>query len=252
VIVHIEPRKSVLSRADPLSQKKEQYIAANIDQVLITLSVVNPPLKAPIVDRYIIASERGGMVPVIIVNKVDLLASASDDEKVVYNEFLRAYRQAGFTVIPVSAETGEGLDILRDAMAEKASVFSGPSGTGKSSLINAMTGTTLPVGRTVGRTKKGAHTTTKAHLVPLEFGGWCIDTPGVKSFGVWDLKAEEIAPYFPEIYELGRSCKYPDCQHIQEEGCAVQEGVNDGTISPIRYGSYCYLVLSVKEKHVKR
>lgn len=258
IIAHVKPRKTSLSRADNLSRRKEQLIAANIDQVLITVSVVNPPIKPSLVDRYIIATEKGGMKPVIVVNKIDLLRDESlppeilEPEKAIYEEFLAGYAIAGLSVISVSTVTGEGLEELKLAMHDKASVFSGQSGVGKSSLINAMTGLDLKIGETVDKTRKGSHTTTTAQLIPLEFGGWCIDTPGIKSFGVWDLKKEEIEGYFSEIHDVGLNCKFPDCTHTHEEQCAVIQALENGEISFVRYESYQALIESVGSEHLRR
>ena len=253
----VEPRKTVLSRADNLSRRKEQLIAANIDQVMITVSVMAPPLKSAIIDRYIIATRKGGMQPIILVNKIDLLQDDSQDEvlleqqKEMYEAFLEAYGPQE-TVIAISASTGEGMDELRAVMKDKSSVFSGQSGVGKSSLINAITGLDLKVGQIVEKTQKGSHTTTTANLLPLSFGGWCIDTPGIKSFGVWDLKKEDILPYFPEIHIGGVKCKYPNCTHTNEPECAVLKLVEDGEISWLRYQSYVVLMDSVSREHVRR
>lgn len=256
IINQIEPRFSVLSRADNITRRKEQLIAANIDQVLITASVVEPQLKPALIDRYIIAAHKGKMTPIIVINKIDLLeATESEDvlhENELYEEAIRAYASADIRVIPVSASTGEGIDALKEAMKDKASVFSGQSGTGKSSLINMVTGLNLNVGDVVGRTKKGAHTTTTARLVPLSFGGWCIDTPGIKSFGIWDLQKDEIEEYFNEIFEHGKGCKFPDCTHTHEAGCAVHLAVEKGQISMLRYESFITLMATVTQKYLRR
>lgn len=250
-IAHVEPRKSVLSRADNLSRKKEQLIAANIDQVLITVSVVIPPLKPTLIDRYIIAARKGGMEPVIVVNKIDLLPD-HPEEKELYDTMLAAYQGLNVPIISVSATTGEGLDLLKEAMQDKASVFSGQSGVGKSSLINATTGLNLLIGDVVEKTRKGAHTTTQARLLRLTFGGWCIDTPGIKSFGLWDLHPSEIEQYYSEINSWGEGCKYPNCSHLQEPGCVVIKAVEDGEISPLRYASYQHLMDTIAKEHKKR
>lgn len=255
VIAHVKPRHSILSRADNLSRRKEQLIAANIDQVLITTSVVDPELKPPLIDRYIIATDKGNMTPIIIVNKIDLLSEDTEQaevERIMYEELLKAYAKAGVKVIPVSTRTGEGLEELRQVMRNKASVFSGQSGVGKSSLINAITGMDLRVGETVEKTKKGSHTTTTTQLIPLEFGGWCIDTPGIKSFGVWNLDKDEIEAYFPEIHTCGLDCKFVDCTHSHEENCAVLKAVEEETISPMRYESYQALMQTINDEHVRR
>jgi len=258
LIAQVETRRTVLSRAENLSRRKEQLIAANIDQVLITVSVVSPELKAPLIDRYIIATLKGGMDPIIVVNKIDLLtapdqdAAIQENDREIYEELLVAYQAAGIRVISVSVETGEGIDLLKEVMKDKSSVFSGQSGVGKSSLINAVTGQNLRIGAMVGKTNKGSHTTTMAHLIPLEFGGWCIDTPGIKSFGVWDLDKEEIENYFPEIFSCGNACRFPDCSHLHEVGCVVKDAVEQGKISWLRYQSYQMLRQSAAEDHHRR
>lgn len=256
-IVHIEPRRTVLSRADNLSRRKEQLIAANIDQVIITGSVLLPPLKPSLLDRYVIAACRGGLKPLIVINKIDLLNDFPDEqmrisEKELFEHLLVAYKSADIPLIAISTVTGEGMDSLRSAMEGKSSVFSGQSGVGKSSLINRITGLDLRVGAMVDKTGKGTHTTTSARLVPLEFGGWCIDTPGIKSFGIWDLKKEDIQQYFSEISRVGQSCYFPDCSHFHEENCAVRNAVEAGEISLIRFYSYQSLMISSSEKHQRR
>lgn len=257
LIAHVEPRRTILSRAENLSRRKEQLIAANIDQVMITVSVVSPPLKPSLVDRYIIATQKGGMEPVIVVNKIDLLENSERDpaiaaENELYHDFLKAYQAAGILVISISAETGEGLELLKQEMKDKSSVFSGQSGVGKSSLINVVAGKNLRVGGLVEKTNKGTHTTTTAQLIPLESGGWCIDTPGIKSFGVWDLDREVVEHYFPEIFNCGTNCKFPDCSHLHEAGCAVVSAVEKGEIAWMRYESYQTLMHSLLEGHFRR
>ena len=258
----IEPRRSVLSRADNLSRRKEQIIAANIDQVLITVSVIEPPLKASLIDRYIIAARKGNLTPVIIINKVDLLRELTDEieidpgtletEEQIFKEVLAAYTNLGLPVIAVSTVTGEGIETLKNQMKDKSSVFSGQSGVGKSSLINATTGMALEIGEIVEKTKKGTHTTTTTNLLPLEFGGWCIDTPGIKSFGVWELEKGEVEQYFSEIFEYGRGCRFPNCSHTHESGCAVHLAVDKGQISLLRFDSYLSLMESVGSIHLRR
>lgn len=240
----VEERKSVLSRQEHLRRRQKQLLAANIDQVLITVSVLQPILKPSLVDRYIIAAYKGGMQPVILLNKIDLLEEESPESELCVL-FIKTYHALNIPVIALSAETGEGIEELKRQMKDKASVFSGQSGVGKSSLINAMTGLSLPIGEMVEKTSKGSHTTTTARLIPLEFGGWCIDTPGIRSFGVWDLQREDLKNYFPEIDEISTLCKYPNCSHSHEPGCALEEALNEGKISPLRVESYLKLLEEV-------
>jgi len=248
-IAFVEPRKSTLIRAETLSHQKMQLIAANIDQVLITVSVEAPPLRPSIIDRYIIATKKGNMEPVVLINKIDLL---TEEEKALYHQVLEAYRAIDIPVIPLSAKTEEGINPLKEVMKDKASVFSGQSGVGKSSLINAMTGLDLEVGETVEKTKKGAHTTTRASLIHLDFGGWVIDTPGIKSFGIWDINEEELKEYFPEFEAFAGRCKFPNCTHHHEPDCQVKKAVEVGDIASIRYKSYLALMEEIEEKHLRR
>ncbi len=251
VIAQIEERYSFLSRADNLSRNKEQLIAVNIDQVLITASVVLPSLKFSLIDRYIIAAQKGNMIPILVINKIDLLPS-SPEEQTLFDEFVNVYRSLHFTVLTISATTGEGIDALKKVMQGKTSVFSGQSGVGKTSLINSVTGTQLATGEMVMRTKKGSHTTTTTQLVPLKGGGFCVDTPGIKSFGLWDFQTDEVAAYFPEIFAVSGQCKYLDCAHLNEPDCAVKKAVEEEKISSLRFASYCALMSSLSEEHCQR
>ncbi len=258
LIAHVQPRYSVLSRADNLSRRKEQLIAANIDQVLITASLFEPIVKSSLIDRYVIAARKGNMVPIIIINKIDLLESADLDADLLakglylLEEMVKAYKTIGIPLLAVSSVTGQGIAELKAIMQNKASVFSGQSGVGKSSLINTVAEKSLQVGEIVSRTQKGCHTTTTTNLLSLSFGGWCIDTPGIKSFGVWDLKKEEIENYFSEIHHYGLQCKFPNCSHLHESDCAVQQALEKGELSLLRYESYATLIESTFQKHVRR
>jgi ribosome biogenesis GTPase len=239
----IAPRKSLLSRADHLLKRNEQLLAANIDQVLITVSAAFPDLKPALIDRYIIASEKGSMTPILLINKIDLLDEERFEKDIpLYEETKKTYQDLGYKVISLSCKTNEGLAELKELMKDKISVFSGQSGTGKSSLINKVTGLDLSVGELTKKTLKGGHTTTQAKLVKLPFGGFCIDTPGIRSFGVWGLEKDEVKHYFQEFEKFSPDCKYPDCTHTQEPNCRVIEAVEEGLISALRYDSYLKLL----------
>jgi ribosome biogenesis GTPase / thiamine phosphate phosphatase len=258
VICSIEERKSILSRPDPISQKREKLIAVNIDQVLITASVMLPPLKPPLIDRYVIAAMKGNMKPLVVINKIDLLAHPPDqcdaafieEERRLWAEFLEAYQH--LPIFPVSTVTHEGIEVLKEAMHGKTSVFSGQSGVGKSSLINALIGSSLKVGEIVEKTKKGSHTTTTALLLPLEGGGFCVDTPGIKSFGLWEATRQDIQNAFSEILAVAQDCKFPDCSHREEPECAVKGAVESGKISRLRFASYSALIESLNIEYRQR
>lgn len=253
-ILHVEERTSFLSRAETLSQRREQLLVANVDQLLITSSLLLPPLKPALIDRYVIAAQRGKIQPLLIINKADLLDHPeSGDERALLKEVEEAYAIASIPLLLVSAQTGQGLDELRSRMNQKASVFSGPSGVGKSSLINALLGTELATAPPIAHSRKGSHTTTRAQLLPLPTGGWIIDTPGIKSFGLWQLKEEEeLSSYFREIAQAACRCRFRNCSHHHEEGCAVLEALDKGQIHPLRYGSYSALLDEVRSIHRRR
>lgn len=255
VISYISPRHSILSRADNLRRNKEHIIAVNIDQVLITVSLFYPKLKPSLVDRYIIAAKKGDMKPVIVLNKTDLLENPPKDldpahiekEIQLYHEFIKAYKLLDIPLVEVSCVNKKGLDQLNHMMEKKASVFSGQSGVGKTSLINELLKLNLKTSEIVQKTHKGAHTTTTATLLPLENEGFCIDTPGIKSFGIWKIDTHDLQHYFTEFRAFSHQCKFQNCTHIHEPDCAVKEAVENSNISHLRYDSYYDLMTKPDE-----
>ena len=236
LLVDVEDRFSYLSRTD-IRGTKEQLIAVNIDQAIISVSVVNPALKPALVDRYLMAAERGNMLPIIAINKIDLLRESPEEED-LYHEFLAAYEPLGYPILSLSFQTGVGIDALRSLLQNKTSVFSGQSGVGKSSLLNACFGLNLKTGGLAQKTHKGSHTTTSAELISLPGGGYCVDTPGIRSFAIWNLQKDEILLHFKDISHFAGDCKFPDCSHTSEPGCAVIVALEEELISPMRYNSY--------------
>lgn len=243
-IIAIDHRKSFLSKKSPVHKKKEQYIACNIDYVLITASCIKPPLNLSLIDHFIIATRKGNMTPIILINKIDLLEKETPEE-LLYKEVFGIYKNLGFKILGVSAYSGEGINLLKKIMAGHSSVLAGESGVGKSSLINVLTGSSLATKNVTEKTWRGTHTTTNASLIPLKSGGWCIDTPGIQKFGIWDLQKEDLEIYFPEL--SAQVCYYPNCSHIHEPQCGVLEAVREKKISHLRYNSYINLMKAIDE-----
>jgi ribosome biogenesis GTPase len=249
-IVQVLPRHSILSRAEHFQRRTEQLIAVNVDQVLITTSVVLPVLKPALIDRYIIAAIRGKLTPIVVINKIDLLTLPSnffdsetiEKERALLKEVVAIYHSLEIPIFCVSTDTGEGLEELKQGMQGKISVFSGQSGVGKSSLINRLTGTELPIGPVIEKTRKGSHTTTTTTLLPVGKTGWCIDTPGIRSFEIWQVTKADVFAYFHDIQHFADACKYSDCSHMHEPGCSVKEALESGKISPLRFASYSALI----------
>jgi ribosome biogenesis GTPase len=230
MIERVEPRHGVLTRA---SRRREQVLVANVDQVAIVVSLVSPDLKPHLIDRYLAAAQQGGLKPVLCLNKIDLA------DPVELQPLVGAYSQLGIPVFLTSARTGQGIGRLRRQLRERSTVFSGQSGVGKSSLLNAVQpGLGLAVKSVSEVNNKGRHTTTYAQLIKLESGGWVVDTPGVRQLQLWDMIPEEVEGYFPEFRPFVPLCAFPDCTHTHETACAVKTAVVRRQISERRYHSY--------------
>ncbi len=233
IIERIEPRRGSLCRT---SRGRQHILVTNVDQVLIISSAAEPRLKPNLIDRLLIASEKATVRPIICINKVDLV------ERAELQPLVGVYSRMGYQVLLVSAETGFGLDRLRRTMTGCESVVAGQSGVGKSSLLNALDAELdLRVSEVSRENQKGRHTTTTARLFPLSFGGYVVDTPGIRQFQLWDVIPEEVASYYRDVRPYVSLCRYPDCTHTHEEDCAVKNAVADGRIDDRRYESYCHL-----------
>lgn len=231
----LERRNYVIRRSTNLS-RQSHVIAANVDQAVLAVSLYFPQIKLPFLDRILVTCEVYNVPAVIVLNKVDLYREFAADE---IADFRRIYEAAGYRVIEVSALTGEGIDELREACRDKVNLFSGESGVGKSSLIKALDPSLDPkVGRISEVHLQGKHTTSLYEMYRLSSGGYVIDTPGLRGFGLVDLEKEEIALYFPEMLKAAAGCRFTPCTHTHEPGCAVKQAVEDGTISAERYTSY--------------
>jgi ribosome biogenesis GTPase len=237
-LVQIYPRHSVLARPDPLHQHRQRLIAANVDVVIHVVSVKAPPLRPRLIDRFLIAIQRGGAQPVICVNKVDLLTDADRDVELAR---LAVYRDLGVPVIPCSSKTGEGMVELRKQVQGKLAALVGHSGVGKSSILNAVDTSLQLATNTLHKRGTGRHTTTASTLYDFGDGTYLIDTPGIREFGLWDLDRETLRGYFPELDEPAELCRFTNCTHVHEPNCEVKEQVERGEINAARYDTYARL-----------
>ncbi len=239
LIVRVEPRHGVLTRA---SRRREHVVVANVDQIVIVISLMEPELKPHLIDRYLAVAQQGQLKPVLCLNKADLA------DLVDLQPLIGGYAQLGIPVLLTSAQTGYGIGRLREQLRGRATVFSGQSGVGKSSLLNAVQpGMGLAVKTVSEVNNKGRHTTTYAQLIKLESGGWVVDTPGVRQLQLWDVRPAEVEGYFLDFRPYVPLCGFPDCTHTHEAGCAVKNAVARQQISPRRYHSYLGLYHGVAE-----
>ncbi|MFO0964822.1 MAG: ribosome small subunit-dependent GTPase A [Gemmataceae bacterium] len=229
-IERVEPRHGLLTRA---SKGREHVLVANVDQVVIVIALAQPALKPHLIDRYLCSAEQGHIKPIICLNKVDLV------DPVEFQPFVGYYSQLGIPIFLTSATTGAGIEPLRCLLKDRETVFSGQSGVGKSSLLNAIQpGLGLAVSTVSEVNDKGRHTTTTTHLLRLDFGGWVVDTPGIRQFALWDIAPEDVEGHFAEFRAFVPLCGFPDCTHTHEQRCAVKDAVARGLISERRYLSY--------------
>ena len=237
VVGEIEPRRNyIIRRASNLS-KEFQIIAANLDQAVLVATLTNPETSTTFIDRFLATAEAYQVPAVLVFNKIDLLDT--DEWHKRLDELKALYESIGYPVVTMSAATGEGADALRAQLAGKMSLLSGNSGVGKSSIINLLVPDAhVRVGDVSHTHHKGMHTTTFSELLDLPDGGAIIDTPGVKAFGTIDFERAEVAHYFPEIFKISDDCRFNNCTHTHEPGCAVLAAVEQGLIAPSRFTSY--------------
>lgn len=234
VIERVQPRRTCLSRPDVFYPHLRQVIVANVDQLLIVSSFREPAIWFELIDRYLIASARHGLKPVICLNKIDLASGET-----AYRQSMQPYLTLGYDVLFTSAVAGQGIDELRATLRNRGTVLAGLSGVGKSSLLNAVQpGLRLKTGLVGDRSHEGRHTTPKVSLLRLTVGGYVVDTPGIREFGLWDVSQEELDAYFREISAHAPGCRFPGCSHIHEPDCAVRAAVRRGEIAASRYDSY--------------
>jgi ribosome biogenesis GTPase len=236
VVTELHPRTSKLARIRGDRTRRSEFarneavLAANVDHAVIVASVVSPPFHPRLVDRYLVVCQYGGIAPVLCLNKCDLMTAVPD---------LTMYSKVNLPVVWASAQTGQGLDDLRAKLHGSTSVFTGHSGVGKSSLINALLGEDrLATGSVREADGRGRHTTSSSSLLRLDERSYVIDTPGIRSLGLWRMDAVTLRWYFPEFDPYSSSCQFRDCSHVHEPQCAVKRAVESGQIAPARYQSY--------------
>jgi ribosome biogenesis GTPase len=236
-IVGVEPRRSLLSRRVP-EGRGARPVAANVDQVVVVTAARNPDPVPQLIDRLLVLAEANSIPAAVVVNKTDLEPAPALSERI---------RAAGYPVHRTSTKSGEGIAELASALAGRTSVVTGPSGAGKSSLLNAVQpGLTLRTREVSARIGRGRHTTVSAVMIPLSTGGFLMDTPGFSEVGLWGIEPRDLAYCFPEMRPLVDECRYGDCRHVSEPGCAVRSGVNDRLVAPDRYESYRALLAEIE------
>lgn len=250
-ITEIMPRKNyIIRRASNLS-KEAHIIAANLDQTCLIVTLANPVTSTTFIDRFLSTAEAYRVKAIIVINKTDLLTDPEDAELLEAVTYL--YQSIGYDVIHTSARTGEGIDTLREALAGKTTLLSGNSGVGKSSLINdIIPGLELRTAEISATHQTGMHTTTFSEMFPLPDGGYIIDTPGVKGFGTIDYDKYEVAHFFPDIFRAAEECRYGNCTHTREPGCAVLQAVEDGRIAQSRYASYLSILDDIDHEKYRK
>ncbi len=240
VITAVQPRRNYIIRKSTNLSRQSHIIAANLDRAFIIATIDFPEIKLPFLDRLLVTCEVYNVPATIVLNKVDLYRESHAE---LLRAFHEIYEGAGYRIMEVSAKTGEGIDALREACNGNISLFSGVSGVGKSSLIKALDPSLEPrIGEISDVHLQGKHTTTFYEMYSLSSGGFIVDTPGLRGFGLVDLEKEEIAKYFPEMLEASEGCRFAPCTHTHEPGCAVKEAVEAGEISYDRYSSYLGMI----------
>lgn len=232
-IVGVEPRTTLLERRVP-EGRGTRPVAANIDEVFVVTATVDPAPIPQLIDRLLVVAEANSIPAAVVVNKVELDPG---------RELIQRCRKAGYLVYPTSARTGQGIEEFAAALKGRVSVVSGPSGAGKSSLLNAVQpGLKLRIGEISARVRRGKNTTVSAVMLPLEAGGFLVDTPGFSEVGLWGIEPRELASCFPEMRPFIGECRYGDCRHVSEPGCRIRAAVDAGEIQPDRLESYRILL----------
>lgn len=247
VITAVNDRKNYIIRKSTNLSRESHIIAANLDQALLVVTIEFPETQLGFIDRYLVTTEAYSIPTILVFNKVDLLNDAAIDK---LNQYISIYEPIGYRCLIVSAQTDYNMDLFKEQIRNKTSLISGNSGVGKSTLVNVVEpNLKLRTNIISSAHLTGKHTTTFSEMFELSYGGYIIDTPGIKGFGLIDIEKEELYHYFPEIFKLSSSCKYYNCTHIHEPGCAVIDAAKNGDISPSRYLNYVSIYCDENEKY---
>jgi ribosome biogenesis GTPase len=247
VIKDISERKNYIIRKSVNLSKQTHIIAANLDQVFLMITLNNPPTSTSFIDRFLVTSEAYQIPAILLYNKIDTYNSEEIGE---IKYLANLYREIGYTCIGISSKTGKNIDKVKDLMKGKTSMFSGHSGVGKSTLVNAIESKLdLKTKKISIQHSQGQHTTTFAEMYDLEMGAKIIDTPGIKGFGIVDMEKEEIGNYFPDFFRKKQDCKFNNCLHIEEPKCAIKEALETDEIAWSRYRSYVQMVNGEEENY---
>lgn len=242
----IDERNNYIVRVSPHNKNQKHIVAANLDAALVVATIAEPRTSPGFIDRFLITAEAYHIPAILVINKIDLLKEKHKEQLELWQHI---YTDAGYEVYPIVALQPETVAVLAERLKGKTTLFSGHSGVGKSTLINQLIpGVELRTQEVSGYSGKGQHTTTFAEMFDLPEGGKIIDTPGVKEFGLIDFEKEELAQYFPEMRRVMQHCRFNNCLHINEPGCAVKEAVNASVISIDRYASYMTIMDTIEKK----
>ena len=245
-IASIHERRNCIIRKSTNLSKQSHIIAANIDQAVFVFTMHHPETTTVFLDRFLVSAESYSIPTIIIFNKIDIYKTEEFDQVA---ELMATYAEIGYKVLDVSVTKNHNIDAVREILKDKVSLISGQSGVGKTSIVNAVSGLNLKTASISESHDSGKHTTSFAQMLPLDFGGYIIDTPGVRAFGLVELERNCISHYFPEIFKTAENCRFYNCTHTNEPGCAVKEAVENGEIAWSRYHSYTNIFFDEDEKH---
>ena len=247
VIKDVLDRKNYIIRKSTNLSKQTQIIAANIDQAILMVTIAYPETYTIFIDRFLITAEAYRIPAKLIFNKLDLY---NNDQMAQLNELTEIYQNAGYECFITSVKNQTNISKIKNLFKDKTSLVSGNSGVGKSSLINLIDpNLNLKTSEISDYHKSGKHTTTFAEMFELSFGGYIIDTPGIRGFGLHNIQDEELFHFFPEIFKASENCKYHNCTHVHEPGCAVKKAVENGIVSQLRYENYLNILFDEETKH---